>query len=1053
MNINHLLARLRSKWFSPHVHHLEKAVLVVMISLLHLCSFAQTTNTVTGTVKDEKGETLPGVSVKVKDGAGATQTDLEGKFSIRVPDAKARLQFSYIGFNAYEEIVGNRTVLSIVLKENVNSLQELVIQGYGGETKKSDLTGSTSSVNARQIAERQPTNIFDAIQGQAAGVLVVNDNGEPGAEGTIQIRGASSFSSSGGNNPLYVVDGIITDGISNIAPNDIQNIEILKDAASTSIYGARASNGVILITTKRGQEGKPRFDVFYGRKTGKISHYIQQANSRDLRLWRQIQNNNNPNSGSNTDSLNSAYNSDNYLEDMLLGNTAVLNDLRVGISGGQKGLTYYSSLNFLDDKGVALNTWAKRVQGRINVDFQVTPKFKYTTNLNFYWNKKNEWSVGGSLNPVFDRPNNLRIYLPDGSLTSYTSSKRNPIANALLETNITEGYRASFANNFEYKILKDLRFTATASAQLDNSDNNYFQPQFLDDNGNENRGRQSSNQRFNWLIQTFFNYDKTLGKDHKISATAGVSAERDNSRSLSYGALPGSFVSESITNFYAGNIDINQTRTGGGGSSLASLYGRLGYNYKGKYILNGTYRRDGSSRFGPQSKWGNFISGSLAWRVSDEKFLAWAKKDGVLDDAKLRLSVGAQGNDGIGQNEDATLIGFGDVSYLGSTGAVIADRLGNPAIQWENTVQTNLGTDISLFKGRLNVIVDYYRKATNKLLADNLLPKETGFQNVRVNAGDLLTTGAEFGISGTPVSGKNFSWNVNANISFQQGRVKSLINDEAFITGTRYLISRGGRLGDYYGYKQLGIYRWTASNAYTTDWARLEPVNVAADGQSAEYYILNGERYNGTIQKLSGPAGFLKGGDTEFDNFTKDGIIDDADRQIIGNATPDFYLGFINTFNYKRFSLNVLMNATIGGQVYNEFKERFAVFSSSNGPAFPEAIYGSWRKEGDIATYPFFPTKDNNGNQKRGVNSYYLEDGSFVRLSSARLNYTFEPAWVSKVKMKGLGVFVYGTNLLTWTNYTGFDPEFSSSSPLTPGTDGGRYPKRREFGFGLNIGL
>jgi len=1024
--------------------------LIFFLIMSPIVSLAQTL-TVKGIVKDDKGGPIPGVSVRVKEGTAVTQTDNNGRFTIKVPDQKSRLQFSFVGFNTYEEIVGNRTELSIALKENAGTLNEVVVQGYGGSVKKKDNAAATVSINAAQIQERQPTNIFDAIQGQASGVLVVNDNGEPGAEGSIQIRGASTFSSAG-NNPLYVVDGIITDGIANINPNDIQNIEILKDAASTSIYGSRAANGVILVTTKRGQVGKPRVDLSYGRKIGNIAHTIQQANSKDLRLWRQIQNNNNISSGSSTDSLNVAYNSDNYLEEMLLGNTAVLNDLKVGVSGGQKDLTYYSSLNYLDDKGSVLNTWAKRLQGRMNIDFQVSPKFRYTTNLNFYWNKKSAWSTGGSLNPVFDRPNNLRIYLPDGSFTSYVSSKRNPIANAMLETNITEGYNAAFANNFEYAIYKDLKFTTTASATLNTSDNNYFQPQFLDDNGNENRGTQSASKTFNWTLQSYFNYNKTVGKDHVFTGTLGVEASKRTSTSLKFQALPGSFVNEQVTNFNVSNIDIRNSNTGGGGSSLESLFGRVGYNYKGKYIVNSTFRRDGSSKFGPENKWGNFLSGSLAWRISDEKFLAWAKGK-VLNDAKIRISYGSQGNDGIGDNEDNTLISFGDVSYLGISGAVISNRLGNPQIQWENTVQANYGTDISLFKGRLTLSIDYYHKATNKLLMDNLLPKETGFQAVRVNAGDLYTNGAEFSISGTPISKPNFSWFVNANISFEHGRIKRLFNDEPFITGTRYLITPGGKLGDFYGYKQLGIFRWTASNAYSTDWTQLEPVNVSVDGQIAEYYTLNGQRYTGTVQKLSGPAGPLKGGDTQWDDLNKDGTIDDADRQVIGNATPDYYLGLSNTFTYKRFSLNLMFNATIGGQIYNAFKENFATFGSSNGTAFPEAIYGAWRKEGDIAIYPYFPTKDNNGNQKRGLNSYYIEDGSFIRLSSARLNYSFQPALTNRIMMKSLSVFVYGTNLLTWTNYSGFDPEFSNSNPLTPSTDGGQYPKRREFGFGINISL
>ena len=1042
----------RMKAFTSKPRRVKLFMLMIMLQLLSIVAYSQTLR-VTGTVTDNKGEPLPGVSIKLKGATTGVTTNFDGKYIIEVTDSKSVIVLTYVGFSTQEVIVGNRPVINVSLIENSTNLDEIVVTGYGGAVKKSDLTGSTSSISSKAIEERQPTNVFDAIQGQAAGVLVMNDSGEPGAEGTIQIRGASTFSTTGGNSPLYVVDGVISDGISNINPNDIQNIEILKDAASTSIYGARASNGVILVSTKRGQEGKPRFDVSYGHKFGYMAHTIQQANSKDLRLYRQIQNNNNPNSGSNTDSLNPAFNSDNYLEKMLLGNVAHLNDLKIGVSGGQKGITYYSSLNYLGDEGSVLNTWAKRLQGRINVDFQASPKFKYTTQINFYWTKDQRWSTGNSLNPVFDRPNNLRIYLPDGSLTSYTSSKRNPIANALLEKNETEGYRASFNNTFEYQFYKDLKLTTTASGQLDNGGNEYFQPEFLDDNGNENRGRQSMTKRFNWLLQSYLNYNKTIAKDHAFSGTLGVSAEKDKTTSLNFGALPASFVSEAITNFYAGNIDINQTRTGGGGSSLASLYGRVGYNFKGRYIVNTTFRRDGSSRFGPDVKWGNFFSGSAAWRISDEKFLAWAKEGDVLNDAKLRFSIGAQGNDGIGENEMSTLISFGDVSYLGNTGAVVSNRLGNPLIQWENTIQTNYGADINLFKGRLNLVADYFRKATNKLLADRNIPKETGFQTVRVNAGDLMTTGMEFSLSGTPVISRNFSWNVNANISFQRGKVRSLINHEPFITGTRYYIQESGRLGDFYGYNQLGIYRWTASNAYSSDWTRLEPVNVSADGQTAEYYTLNGTRYEGVPQKLSGPAGFLKGGDTEWENVNKDGIIDDADRKVLGNATPDYYLGLINTFSYKRVSFNFIFNATVGGQVYNAFKENFSTFGSSNGTNFPEGIYGAWRKEGDIALYPYYPTKDNNGNQKRGANSYYLEDASFLRLQSARINFSLSPDIAKKIYMKGLGIYMYGTNLLTWTNYSGFDPEFSSGNPLTPGTDGGKYPKRREFGLGVNINL
>jgi TonB-linked SusC/RagA family outer membrane protein len=1005
-----------------------------------------------GTVTDSKGEALPGVTIRVKNATAlVTVTDINGKYTINVPDEKAVLVFTYVGFDTKEEVVGSRTTINVTLADNVSTLNDVLVTGYGGTAKKRDLTGAITTVNAEQIKERQPINLYDALQGQAAGVLVMNDSGEPGAEGTIQIRGASTFSTSGGNTPLYVIDGVIATDAAAINPNDIESIEILKDAASSSIYGARAANGVILITTKRGKEGKPRLDVQYAHVFGKISHLIAQANSADLRLWRKIQSPASSGAGTSTDSLNPAYNSDNFLEAMLLGNVAQKNDLKFSMSGGQKGLTYYGSLNYLDDRGIALNTSAKRGQSRINVDFQATPKLKYSTSLSVSWTKNQNWSTGGSLNPVFDRPNNLRVYLPDGSLTSYTSTKRNPIANVLLEKNETQSYRGQFNNTLDYTILPGLRITGIGNAQLDNSQNIYFQPQFLDDNGNENRGKNELDKTINWQLQAFLNYNKTIAKNHTITGLLGWSAERSRYDDFYDEAIPASFISEKIYVFNGNNIDITKSFTSASAHSTQSVFGRLGYSYKGRYILSGTFRRDGSSRFGPESKWGNFFSGSVAWRFSDEKFMSFTKS--FLDDGKLRASVGQQGNDGIPNYESYSLINF-DETYNLIGGSTTATKLGNNSIQWENTVQQDYGLDLTFLKGRLGFTVDYYVKATNHLLADQQLPKETGFNSVRVNVGDIQNKGMEFSVNGTPVMTKSFKWSVIANVSFQRGIVKSLANHQEFVTSdNKHLIQEGGRLGNFYGWHQLGIYRWDASNAYDGNWNRLTPVNVSADGKTAEYYTTsNGQKYTGTIHNLYGPAGKLVGGDTEWENANRDSLIDDGDRKIIGNATPKYFLGLGNTFTYKGFSLSFNINATVGGQVYNAFAENLSTFGSSNGTALPLAIYTAWRKQGDIALYPYFPYKDTHGDQKKGNNSFYLEDGTFIRLASARINYSVPAKVLGKFGIKGLNAYVYGINLLTFTNYTGFDPEFSSDV-LSPGVDGGKYPKRREFGLGLNVTL
>ena len=470
---------LPTKWKGYDLPGIIFTAVIVIGTLCSFSSFAQQVIKVKGIVKDTKGEPMPGVGIKIKNTTIGSVTNEKGAYNINVPDKDATLVFSYIGFVKEEVVIGTKTDINVTLKEDFSNLEELVITGYGGIAKKSDLTGATSSVSAKDIAERQPINLFDALQGKAAGVLVMNDSGEPGAQGSLQIRGPSTFSSSG-NAPLYVIDGALTNNADGINPNDIAGIEVLKDAASASIYGARAANGVILITTKRGTEGKPQVEAQYSHVFGEIGHMIQQANSQDLRYWRRVQaGDDGATRGLSTDSLNPSYNGDNYLQDMLLGNIAHKNDLKVNVSGGQKGLTYYTSLNYLDDRGIALNSWAKRMQGRVNVDFQASPKFKYSNSITLGWQKRNKTNIGSSLKPVFDRPNNLRIYLPDGSLTGMLSSKRNPIANALLAKDEEEEYVAQFNNNLDFQILKDLKFTVVGNAKLDESQGITFSPAFL----------------------------------------------------------------------------------------------------------------------------------------------------------------------------------------------------------------------------------------------------------------------------------------------------------------------------------------------------------------------------------------------------------------------------------------------------------------------------------------------------------------------------------------------------------------------------------------------
>lgn len=1035
-------SRLFSKWSISNIKQYSAVIIFVLGTLFSSSLFAQKVNSVKGSVKDNKGVSMPGVGVKIKGTAIGTVTNGDGQFTINVQGTSAVLVFTYIGYITQEVPLTTKSQLNVVLLEDQSSLDEVVVTGYGGVAKKRDLTGAISSVSSKDIEKRQPVNLFDALQGQAAGVLIVNDGGgAPGATGSIQIRGASTLN--GGNGPLYVVDGVINPDGATINPADIAGIEVLKDAASASIYGSRAANGVILITTKRGQEGRPMVNLTYNHVFGRLAHSIPVNNSAEVREFRNIQGR-----GTSTDSINPSFNADNDLQDLLLGNLAQRKEAKLGISGGQKGLSYYTSLNYLDDRSIILNSYVKRLQSRININYQFSEKLKYSNNISFSWEKGNEIPMGTTVGVVVDRPAYSLIYYPDGSLTSYVGSKRNPIAQALLEKNIDEEYTGQFNNQLDYQFYKDLKFTTLFNARLENVQNISFSPRFLSANKDQNSGSNEQTKDFSWEYQAFFNYQKDILKDHNVVGLLGFSAEkrRFDRNHTEYE----NSVNEEIFVTFPDYLVAKDTYTDATSNTTVSMFARLGYNYKGKYILQGTYRRDGSSRFGPENRWGNFLSASAAWRLSDESFMAWAKP--ALEDAKLRYSFGQLGNDKIGDYESYTKVGFSG-NYNGIGGAGLSTTFGNPYLKWETATHNNIGLDLSFFKGRFGFTAEYYDKTTSDLLYARELAKETGFSKVQINLGSIQARGVEFVLSGVPVLTKNFEWSVNGNITFERGKIKELAGGIPFFAGNKWYVTEGSKIGNFYGWKNLGVYQWDESNAYNGNWDKLtlelengKPKYV--DGKAV--YTLNGQQYTGEVKSKRAPDGKLKGGDAEWEEVREDGLIDDADRQILGNATPDFYMGIVNTFTYKQFSLSFMFNGSFGREVYNSLLEK-QNYPSNTGAGSPDMVYNSWRKPGDIAKYPYYIEKDNRGNKKTNQNSLYIEDGSFIRLSSARLAYTLNPDWAKRVWLKGVTAYVYGTNLLTWTNYRGYDPEFSSNNALTPGDDTGKYPRRRELGFGLNV--
>lgn len=1032
---------LSNKWKVCTIRKVGVIILLAIGILFSPSVYAQSIN-VKGVVKDDKGVPLPGVGIKVKGTSIGTSTNGDGAYSITAPGAATVLVYSYIGYMPQEVTVGAKKTINISLKEDFSDLDEIVVTGYGGVAKKKDLTGASSSINEKAIKERQPINLFDALQGQAAGVLIVNDGGgAPGATGSIQIRGTSTLN--GGNGPLYVVDGVIDENGANINPADMANIEVLKDAASASIYGSRAANGVILITTKRGQEGKPSIDVTYNHVFGRLAHSIPISNSAEVRAFRAIQGRTNA-----TDSLNPSFNADNDLQDILLGNLAQKKEVKLGISGAQNGLNYYTSLNYLDDQSIIKNSWAKRLQSRINIGYQISPKLKYSNNVSFGWSKGNAIPVGNTIKVVVDRPAYSLLYYPDGTLTSYIASKRNPIAQALYERDEEEVYSAQLNNQLDYSFTKDLKFTTLFNAKFDNAQSMYFSPRIISANKDQNSGKNEMNKTFRYEYQAFVNYNRTVLTDHAFSALLGFSADRRKFDRV-HTEYQNS-VNEAVFVTLPDYLTASKSYTDGTANSTASIFSRLGYNYKGRYIVQGTYRRDGSSRFGSENRWGNFFSASAAWRFSDEQFMNFAKP--YLEDAKLRYSFGQLGNDKIGDYESYTKFGFAG-NYNGIGAAVPIANFGNPYIKWETTTQNNIGMDLSFFKGRLGITADYYVKETSNLLYPRELAKETGYSTVLVNVGTIQSKGFEFVATGTPITNKNFEWSIMGNITFERGKVKKLAGGIPLFVGNKWYVEEGGKIGNFYGWKNLGVYQWNESNAYDENWKKLTV--VLENGQpkienGKAVYTSDGQLYTGNVLSKSAPDGKLKGGDAEWEEVKPDGVIDDQDRQILGNATPDFYLGVTNNFRYKNISLSFTFNGSFGGEVYNSLLQT-QNNPSNTGAGSPEMVYNSWRKPGDIAKYPYYIEKNNRGNLKTNQNSLYVEDASFFRLSSARLSYQLNENWSKAVGLRRISTYVYGTNLLTWTNYRGYDPEFSTNNPLTPGDDVGKYPRRREFGLGINV--
>lgn len=1011
-------------------------LLLITVFTLTFSAVAQE-GIIKGVVKDvESGELLIGVAVMVKGSTTGVTSDIDGAFSITGVAVGDILRFTYLGYTPKEVNVENMSFLNVSMESTASDLDEFIVIGYGVQEKR-NLTGSIVSVGSEEV---QKTNVQDPIsllQGRAAGVQVTSNSGAPGGGMTINIRGNSSLNS--GNTPLYVVDGVPLEtnvssslngsenfGLNPLAainPSDIASVEVLKDAASTAIYGSRAANGVVLITTKRGKAGKAQVNLNVSTGMSEITRKLDVLNASQYRnavldSYRNAGGDREPISAI-VDSLSSTNNGDVDWQSELL-RKAWQTNVDLSILGGTEGFKYAWSSSYLNQDGIILNSNYKRITSRLNVDFDVSDRLTIGQSVSFSNAVNNRINAAGSGNlsiirELLIRPPTYSMYLPDGSLNGYQFGKRNPVGLAELSTNLNKSNRIIAGQYLEYKIAEGLKFRTSINVDFLAMKEDTFIPSTLDYREGYNTGSVRSINNITWANENVFTYQKTFHGKHNLGALAGFSLQEWKYERTGLDGM--FFPSDNIRSLNAAgtisNQDVNITTE----HSLLSFFGRVSYDFDRKYLVEANVRADGSSRFGKDNRYGYFPSASVGWRFSDEGLF---DQSAFLDDGKLRFSVGQTGNEAIGNyiSQGEFTVGTNYLDYSGASPSVMP----NSGLTWETTTQFNAGIDLSFWEGRLALTADAYIKNTSDLLYNVPIPRETGFDFITQNIGMIQNKGVEFLLTSRNLVGSDFNWNTSFNISSNNNIVKelpeNLLTDGFIQNGAFHILQEGYPIGTFYGWQFDGVYARDEDNV------------------------------NGITNGTQGPV--YTGGDPIWNDLNGDNVIDQSDRQIIGNATPDFYGGITNDFSYKNFSLNVFFQFSYGNEIYSEINhQRNSIVRYNN---LSTDALNRWREQGDITDYPK-PVQDDPLQSDSRIQSRWVEDGSYIKLKNVSLRYSLPFEVVDRIGFSRLDAYITGTNLITWTDYTGFDPDVSSFSGLRLGVDEGSYPQSRTVILGLTIGF
>jgi len=990
--------------------------IVILCCMLFISTgtFAQTARAISGKVVDAKGEALIGVSILVKGTTTGTITNIDGKFTLSAGAvSNPVLLVSYVGFIKQEVEVKGTAPLRIVLIEESKKIDEVVVVGYGSQRKK-DLTGSVSVVKTEDLKSLPVPSVSDAMQGRAAGVQVIS-SGTPGSDATFRIRGTGTIND---NNPLIVIDGLpVSGGLNELNMDDVESLQVLKDASATAIYGSQGANGVVIVTTKRGKSGKGQVNFNYSYGVQNATHMVKMLNASQFAT---LENDILGNAGIATNPAFADPSSLGKGTDWLgaMFRTAAMQNYSMSYSGGSENTNVYVSGNYLDQDGIVINTGFKRYTLQINTDTKISSRLKFGNSLTLNHDIKpsGSYSIQSGMlalptQAITDETGN---YTGPGSIPMYDGDILNPIGAAKTVQNVTKGYNLMGSVFGELEILKGLKFKSTLGVKANFWDSRTWSPKYSWGSkiqANSYLGEQY-NKNINWVWDNYMTYEKILDK-HRISVMAGTSAQ-DNRYDYMNGSIQG-FVSDNTQQLNNGLL----TPTLGGstnGNSLFSVMGRATYAYADKYLITGTLRRDGSSRFGVNNRYGTFPSASLAWRVSQEDFF---KDITFVNDLKLRAGYGVTGNQSIGNYSFASQLNIIKYNFNNTAVSAVAPTvMPNPNIQWEGQKQANIGFDASMFNQRVDLTVDAYLKQTDKMLVPMSVPVSTGYSDVYVpsiNAGKMENRGIEITVNTKNLTGA-LKWNTNFNISFNQNKVKSINDTVPMSSGSiglnqnLALIKAGQPINMFYGFKTDGIFQNQA------------------------------EVDNHATQVVGGTAP----GDIRFKDLNNDGVINDKDRTYLGNPNPTVIFALNNSFSYKGFDLNIFLQGVAGNKICNAnrfWSEAMAVAQNQTVETL-----NRWTGEGTSNSMPRAIFNDPNKNTR--PSDRFIEDGSYVRIKNVTLGYNLPKSLMAKAFISSARVYLSAQNLVTFTNYKGFDPEVGTS-----GIDNNVYPVTRTFSMGINLGF